>query len=269
MSTLSDAYLRELARAITRQEDITDERARAILYELALRIYALLLRELPDGRFERIIVWRRLKPQITALLIAASDALAALLLPATFDTEATLQRILSTYFSLPRLAPRPNDVVLRTTTVTGTPLQTLFVPSPLTGVPPFAAQLMRLLERNITAAFFRDDPTPQIAASIIRPRRNSPIATRGTVAFAWRDRFRAITAASLWALVTPNIERYTPLSAAPVRRWRWNAVLDPATCPQCRPLHNTTAPTPSAFPYGAPPLHPRCRCVLLPLIAAT
>ncbi len=39
----SEAYLRELAAAITQQEDITDAEAKEVLYELALRIYALLL----------------------------------------------------------------------------------------------------------------------------------------------------------------------------------------------------------------------------------
>ena len=273
MTPESRAYLRELARAIKRQEDITDERAQRILYELAFRIYALLLRELPTGRFERIIVWRRLKPQITLLLIAAANELATLLFPILYDTEVALQRIFATFFALPPLPPRLREVVLRTTEVTGTPVDRLFTSSPTTGVSPFTAQLMRLLERNVTAAFFADTPTPQLATDIIRIRTRlgtqTPIAARGTVAYAWRDRFRAITAASLWSLVTPNAERYSPMAATSVSLWRWNAVLDPRTCPICRPLHNTTAPNPSAFPHGAPPVHPRCRCIVIPELTAT
>ena len=273
MALNSRTYLRELAQAITRQEDLTDERARKILYELALRIYWLLLKELPPGRFERLLAWRRLRPQITLLLIAAAEALATILLPAVYDTEIALQAIMAKYLALPALPPRSRDVVFRTTTVTGTPLEQLFTPLQQTGLSPFAAQLLRLLDRTITTAFFSDIATPDIATSVVRVRsrlgKQTPIAARGTVVYAWTDRVRAITAASMWALVTPTVERYTPMAPALVTRWRWHSVLDPRTCPQCRPLNNTTASTPSSFPYGFPPLHPRCRCIVTPEITAT
>ena len=42
----SEAYLRELAAAITQQEDITDAEAKDVLYELALRMRSYLRRGL-------------------------------------------------------------------------------------------------------------------------------------------------------------------------------------------------------------------------------
>ena len=267
-------YIKAMARILTRHEDLTDRQALDVLYELALRIYALLLRELPAERFARLLAWRRIRPEILLQLIAANDRLAPIVWNAVVAAELQLQEPNATYLGISPMAPRAVTDILDATHVLGTPLSRLFVPSAANGVPPFAAQLMRLIERTVLGAFMRDEPTPQIARSIIEVRtiagRNVPLLRKGTVTNAWRERFRAITAASLWGLVRPTTERYVAAasepntSTAPAIEWLWNAILDPATCPVCRPLHHTTAPSPWSFTHGPPPLHPNCRCVVIP-----
>lgn len=271
------AYLRELAQAITRQEDLTDAEASQVLYELALRIYALLLATLPPTSFERQLRWPTIRRQLLPLLLEANARLATLLTTRLEATEPLVLRTNERYFNLPAdsLPPRPTPELLSTTSVVGTSLEALFTAPPTTGLSPFVLQLLRLLERSIFAAVFRDAPTPDVAASLLTPQIRAGITTlvplRGTVANAWRERFRSIVAASLWSLVTPaqlRTAEAAPPEAQPTQ-WRWNAILDPRTCPICRPLHNTVAPAPSAFPRGAPPLHPLCRCAVIPLRGIT
>lgn len=269
-----DEYIRELAQAITRQEDLTDSEVRDVLYELALRIYALLLAQLPDGRFERYMVWPQLRRQLLPWLFQANDVLAELLYGRVAAMETLVLPTVERMFGLDAgdLQPRPITQVLDETEVVGTRLSRLFTPAPVTGNPPFVTQLLQLLERSVIGMFFDDPATPQVAQKIVGSRtsagRQVAVVTKGTVANAWRERFRSITAAVLWAPVTPAAQRAAEIArrTGQIRQlqWRWNAVLDPKTCPRCRPLHGRTEYEPEFFPEGPPPLHPLCRCVLIP-----
>lgn len=269
-------YVRQLAEVLTRQEDLSDAEARDILYELALRIYALLLRDLPSGRFERYMAWPRIRRELIPLLLHTNDRIQQILYSRLTAVEQLIQAPVAEYINIPpnALPPRPVAELLDRTVVSGQRVSELFVPAPRTGVSPFVLQLLSMLERSVLGAFFQDTPTLQVAQKVIgvrtRGAQQVPVVTKGTVANAWRERLRSITAAALWNTVTPAIERGAAVAAQRsggqrrVQQWRWNAVLDPATCPVCRPLHNTTAPTPQMFPRGAPPLHPRCRCIAVP-----
>lgn len=266
-----NAFIRELASAITRQEDLTNAEAQEVLYELALRIYALLLATLPATSFERQLRWPTIRRQLLPQLLEANARLANLLITRLEATEPLVLRTSERYFDLPpeSLPPRPTPTLLSTTQVVGTSVEALFTPSPTTGLSPFVAQLLRLLERSIFAGVFGEATTPEVAAALLTPQTRagttSLVAGRGTVANAWRERFRSIVAAALWGLVTPaqlRAAEAAPASTQPLE-WRWNAVLDPRTCPICRPLHNTVAPDPRSFPRGAPPLHPLCRCIVI------
>ena len=268
------AYINQLAQAITRQEDLTDAEARDVLYELALRIYALLLGQLPDTRFERYMMWPQLRRQIIPWLFQANDVLAQLLFSRVTAMETLVLPTVEQMFLLEagQLQARPVTQVLDETRIVGTRLSRLFTPAAVTGITPFVSQLLQLLERSVISQFFDDPTTAQVAQKVVgvrtRSGREVPVVTKGTVANAWRERFRSITAAALWAPVTPAAQRAADVAQATgvvqQVQWRWNAVLDPKTCPRCRPLHGRVEDTPSGFPEGAPPLHPLCRCVLIP-----
>ena len=263
-----NSYMRELAEAITRQEDLSDKEAQQVLYELALRIYALLLRRLPENRFERYLRWPELRREITLWLLDANDLLATAAYNRLITTETAVTQITTRLFDLSegQLPPRPVAQLLEETTVLGTSMSRLYARNATTGLSPWVTQMLQLLERSVIAMFFKDPPTAEVAQKVVGSRTRAgkevPVVTKGTVANAWRERQRNITAAVLWAPVAPTAQRAALVAAQTghgfVTQWRWNAVLDPKTCPVCRPLHNTTAPTPQEFPGGPPPLHPRC-----------
>lgn len=271
-------YLRQLAQALTRLEDLTTPEAKDVLYELALRIYALLLRLLPEGRMERYMQWSLIRAEILIELQSASAALGAQLYSRIAAAEMVVREPTATFYDIPleALPPRPLETLLDSTIVLGTPISTLYTPDPATGYSPFTLQLMRLLERSVLALFFQEASTAEIANRVMGQRMVGgvprPLPSRGTVANAWVERYRAIVAASLWSVVTPTQLRAVAalrlLGAPTPTLWVWNAILDPRTCPICRPLDGTTAPTPDAFPRGAPPLHPLCRCIVLPARSA-
>lgn len=271
-------YLRELAQAITRQEDLNDSEAKEVLFELALRIYALLLSELPDGRLERYLRWRQLRTRIILELLSVNDRLAQQLFNRLAASELLVSDIARRYFELPigAVPPRPLTEVLDASRVVGVPVSGLFIRNPRTGLSPFVTQLLQLLEKSVVGVFFNDPPTAEVAAKVIGVRtsvgREVPVPSKGTVANNWRERVQSIVAAALWSTVQPAIDRAAETarqSGAPrqVLQWRWNAILDPRTCPVCRPLHRRLEESPEDFPQGPPPLHPRCRCVLIPQLS--
>lgn len=267
-----NAFVRTVALTLTRQEDITNKDAQDALYRFALAIYWLLLRQLPEGQLERLMAWQRLRPRVIALAEEAAAQLHEALTPRLIATEAALQEPTAQLYGVAPLPPRPIGVVLAETRVLGIGVSRLLTPSPAGAPSPFATQLVRLLERTLLPQIMRDSALDAITASILTPRttrgRTTLLPRKGTAANAFRERFRSITAASFWALTTPTLLRYATQTGVSITEWRWNAILDPKTCPVCRPLHNTTAPLPAAFPHGAPPLHPNCRCYALPVISA-
>lgn len=271
----ADEFLREIAQALTRQEDLTTPEAKEVLYELALRIYALLLQALPEGRMERYLAWPTLRAQLLTELESAAQRLGETLYSRLTAAERMVQAPVAQLYELPAdaLSPRPVTELLDTTVVLGAPISRLFTPDPLRGASPFALQLLRLLERSLLPLFFQEQATQVAAERVIGTRTRAgvvtPVPRRGTVANAWVERYRAIVAAALWSVVTPaQLRAVSALAlrgaAAPVG-WRWSAILDPRTCPICRPLDGAIAPTPDAFPRGAPPLHPLCRCIVIPV----
>lgn len=274
----NEQYLRELARALTRREDLTAAQAKDKLYELALRIYALLITRLPPTRFERELRWPALRAEALRAIEPVAQELYALLTEGVIAAESEAIRLALRLYGLPAgaIGPRPTAQLLLETRVLAQPLSVLGAPSGVTGVSPLALQLMRLLERSVFPAFFADLPTAAIVSKVAQVRtrngQREALATKGSVANAWRERFRGITAATIWGPVAIATERAAAaavaqgiLPAAQPPLWRWNAVLDPRTCPVCRPLDGTTAPSPRAFPSGPPPLHPLCRCVVIPI----
>lgn len=265
-------YLRALASAITRNEDLSNTEANDVLYELALRIYALVRQRLPNSRFERLVLWPRLRSELLPEFLRANDALRQNLYTRITAVETSLPPLVERYFRLApgTLTPRDLQKALEDSRILNLNAAELFTPNPTTGLPPMVFQLLQLLERQLYPAFFADASTPDATSRIVgtttQRGRLLPAVRKGTVANAWVERWRSITASALWSLLTPAQKRGATNRTPTL--WRWNAVLDPKTCPICRPLHGKTAQYPSLFLKGPPPLHPLCRCILVPELSA-
>ena len=240
-----DAYILALARALTRDEDLLAAEARPLLLELALRIRALLL-TLPEGQALRAFTWRTMRLQVLVLL----------------------QQISNLIYLQIRTPLLPLDTLLTTPTA-GTTLRTLFTPSAATNASPYALQLLKLLENTVLPAFITDRPTPAIAGSILSVRNIAgqarPALRKGDVANAWLARTKAITSATLWSLVVPIQQSAATATSTTITGFRWNAILDPKTCPLCIALNGTVVKEIENFQPTPPPRHPLCRCVAIPL----
>lgn len=268
-----DEYLLQLARALTRREDLLRSEIRTPLLELLLRLRALILTIYAPGTSAplRTFLYSRLRPQILALIQPLTTTYYTSLRTILPELHTDLRTLNTAYFRLPdNTLPTPTLTTLLTTaTILNRPARTLLAPGP-TGISPLTLQLERLLETSVQAAILRDAPADAIASLLVTGTASRPTIRKGTIANAWLDRITATTSALLWSLNPPLQQQAadaTPTSAVdrPITGWRWNAVLDPKTCPICRPLHNTVAASIDDFPSGPPPLHPRCRCITIPL----
>lgn len=270
-----DEYLLQLARLLTRYEDTTTREARATLLELVLRIRALILTSFgtTTNAAVRTLLYSQLRPQILALLQTFTTTYYANLRTTLLAAEPQIRALTEQFFNLPKntLTPLTLAELLAITSTLNRPTRDLLSPTP-SGISPFTLQLERLINNTIQPAILRETPTPNLLQLLITTRniagRTTPYTPKGTIpkgtaTNALLERIAATTSAILWSLNAP-FQTIAATLTTPPSQWRWNAILDPKTCPICRPLNNTVAPTPQDFPRGAPPLHPRCRCVVIP-----
>lgn len=264
----AEAYIRALAEAVTRQEDIIADDTRRELLELAYRLRALLL-QLPNAALERQLAYSRLRRRITAEIQYTLNRIFPAITNALEPIELLTLDAAGALFDVAAPLPRNTAQLLSETRIRFQSLNSLFTLRTATGASDFAVQLFRLLDKTVQAAFLQNVPTAELADRVVRVRtrgdRRIPVLTKGTVANSFRSRFKAIVAAAFWAIAYTNQQRTAAGARRRIEGWRWNAVLDPKTCPICRPLDDTTALFPDAFPQGPPPLHPFCRCIVIPM----
>jgi SPP1 gp7 family putative phage head morphogenesis protein len=264
-----DEYILALARALTRDEDLLAAEARPLLLELALRIRALLL-TLPEGQALRAFTWRTMRLQVLVLLQQISNLIYLQIRTPLLPLATRIATPTAKFFRLPLTElPTPTLDTLLTTPTAGTTLRTLFTPSAATNASPYALQLLKLLENTVLPAFITDRPTPAIAGSILSVRNIAgqarPALRKGDVANAWLARTKAITSATLWSLVVPIQQSAATATSTTITGFRWNAILDPKTCPLCIALNGTVVKEIENFQPTPPPRHPLCRCVAIPL----
>ncbi|MFZ9655549.1 MAG: phage minor head protein [Limnohabitans sp.] len=264
----AEAYIRALAEAVTRQEDAVADDTRRELLELVYRLRLLFL-QLPSGQLERQLAYSRLRRRIYREIQYTLNRIFPTLTNALEPIELLTLDAAAALFDVTPLPSRNGAELLTQTRLRGQTLNSLFMLRVSTGTSDFAQQLFRLLDKTVQSAFLQNIPNDELANRLVQVRvrgdRRIPVLTKGTVANSFRSRFKGIVAAAFWAIAYANQQRTARLARRPIQEWRWNAVLDPKTCPVCRPLDGTTALIPDAFPQGPPPLHPYCRCVVIPL----
>lgn len=281
-----EEYLVSSGNALRRNEKSAEDDTKALLLLLLWRLRQSLIASLPDTGISRQLTLEALLAPFARELQDYSTQFLQVLLLQLEEVDAEHARRAAEYARLAITArdyrPRRGDDLLRTTRNAGTTLLEFFTPDPRTGLSPYTAAHLRAIRAKILAGIMRGDTTIEIARTVVAERTRAgfiqPINARGTIYSALRNRDTALIANAIWEVsgyaeravferkayltrqypVTPDAPAFASAG------WRWHAILDPKTCPICRPLDGLTRDRPSAFPY-TPPVHPRCRCRILPI----
>lgn len=261
----NDQYLNSLNRYLRQVEADVSTRLRFLMVRSIVRIRDLILRDLPDEGLSRQIIYQQIRLQFEAALAELNDTFRETLLD-------SLQEMQLEVLALAHLRLEGGDAelfgredLLRLVKVFGgwSLLEYFRRRSPSR----FMAEIIRLVDAKVQRGIMEGLPTEEIARQIVpevakRSRKPQLTIRKGTVLNAIRNRLDATIAQAVWQLAT-NSERMT-WDDATVERWVWNAVLDERTCPICTPLDGLEEMNRDDFPYS-PPVHPNCRCRILPL----
>lgn len=238
---------------------------RPILLAVAVRLRRL-VEQLPEGGIFRSQQWQMIReralPELMRLEASLRDSLPAALL----EMEPGVRDAAATYRGLPTPSPRlfPVRAILDQPATGGASLaETL-------GEPQWPGRVARRaavqLDQTVQAQLFRNAPTSEIAekvvAEITRKGVRVPVLKTGSFANRLWNNLKNVVANATWQTVNDNAQEVWR-SDRPVE-WQWEAVLDPKTCPICRPLDRQVRRSPTDFPFQ-PPVHPNCRCVILPV----
>jgi len=231
-------------------------------------IYILLRRlvlQLSTTGIFRQYEWLRLRDQARLILMRLSDSFSSELLARLNLMEPGLRRIAADHINRPLPPALPQRTMAETATATvvlGAPLSQQFAPG-ATNL--FVERHLEDLDRTVQKGLMADRSTADIADDVIKVTtiRGEERGVLGTGSAARRaaSKLRNFAAAAVWAVVNSETSRIWQTGGP--REWIWIAVLDPATCPICRPLANQVRPTRAGFGIE-PPAHPNCRCVILP-----
>jgi hypothetical protein len=275
-----DEYLIASYAVLSKNERSVQDKIKALLLLLLWRLRQSLLSSLPSTGMSRYVIWSSLLPTLIFELRDYNNAFRTILLQELETVEREHVARASSYAGLAATLrdykPRTGDTLLKTTRSGGRTLFALFEVNPITDTSPFMDAHLRSIRAKVETGLMREDTTIEIARTVVaeRTRRGyvQPKNARGTTYSAILNRDNALIANSVWD-VSGHVERAifarqqqkTATTPAPFAAggWVWHSILDPKTCPICRPLDGRRGATQTDFPY-IPPVHPRCRCRILP-----
>lgn len=256
-----------LALALSAEKNVV-RGIRSEFLDAMRRLRRLAQRMSPDGEF-RQYEWRELRRQAPELIYPAIAAMAVELLPVLKDLAEPVQQYAQDYVNIENIpASEPDDIFLLTTTmIAGVPLIKLLGPQGN-----LTQSLFNFLDKSVSVGLLRGDTTAQIANQILAlTTRNGKVVPRvatGSFASKASAQIKNTLSSSVWSAVNNNlITAWRPVEA----RWIWIAQLDERVCPICSQLDGKIVPKPTSFvstTFGIrqPPVHPNCRCAIMPLL---
>ena len=255
-----EKFMAILLALATRVERGVTALIKPILVSVMLQLRRLVQQMSPDGIF-RIYQWQQLQTRAVQALFPLTDTIRTLLPDALAKLEPGIREEAARYLRLPtppRSIPRPLNSMLEQTQVAGQSLDRAVQQLPV--------QMAIDLDKTVRTALLRQDSTAEIADKVIklttRAGVETPVIRTGSFANRMLNRLMNTVAGATWDVVNRSaVEIWNPASP---NRWVWSAVLDPKTCPVCAPLDGQVRRTPAEFPV-LPPVHPGCRCVVLPV----
>ena len=256
-----------LALALVSEKRIARELREEFLRSMR-SLRRLVQRMSPDGAF-RAVEWNSLRREVPEIISPLISAMAVQIVPELKSLAEPVQVSAQDYAGLENTPiAEPDDIFLLTTTlIAGVPLlKMLGLNGNMTN------SLTKYLDRIVDVGLLRGDSTAKIVNDVMAlGTRNGKIVPRiatGSFASKASAQIKNTVASSVWSAVNNNlITAWKPVDNV---QWVWNAVLDTRLCPVCRPLNGKIVPKPTSFvstTYGVrqPPVHPNCRCAIVPL----
>lgn len=264
MATNAEAYLRRVDRELRSLE----LRLQQLIRGTALQAIAQLrdiLSSLPSDGLSRRITYRLLRPRLETALIHLNDTLASLLSLELHRFTARARELAALYAGINPADPLPLPTeVMQRTRFLGHTLAAYFQrhsPSQ------FMREILRLADRTVERAILEGTPTPDLLALVLpeatRKGRRVPIVLRGSIAYTALARINALITTSVWNVFSAE-SRMVWDRLPDIVAWEWQAILDPKTCPICRPLDGRREKSLQDFEV-LPQVHPHCRCVVIPV----
>ena len=246
------------------------------------KIRRLIQQMSPTGQF-RGLEWNVLAPQALPILEEITVTLRNSMLPEIQTLLPEVQDAAYDY-SLPeetepqQLQPVSQQQLLNTLQIAGAGAL-LTMMGNRAGPNRYTLGMANDLSKTVRGMILGEKTTQEISDKVLKllTNRGKVVAKINTGSYAnqmWA-RSKNTVAAVVWDGVSQQLmESWKDVSAT---RWRWNARLDPATCPICRPLSGKILPKPVRVRMtrwgiqapgvpGYPPIHANCRCSILPLL---
>ena len=223
----------------------------------------------PTGQF-RALEWNRIAPQTLPLLEEITAAMRESMLPEIQQLLPEVQDAANDFMrpeetEPQEITPVTQEQLLNTLQIAGAG-SLLVMLGNRRGINRFTLGMASDLHKMVTSMILAEKTTQEISDKVLKliTSKGKVVAKVNTGSFANRmwTRSKNTVAAAVWDGVSRQL-RQTFGDATP-DEWVWNAILDPRTCPICRPLAGQRRPTQYGF-VRLPPIHANCRCAVLPV----
>jgi hypothetical protein len=256
-----------LSLATRRERQIVQDN-RVLFTDVMRKLRRLVQRMSPEGAF-RQYEWRRLQREAPQIINELVVGFTETLMPELVALEEPVQEFAQDYADLDELSfvPQTEQQLLNNIFIEKLPL-ILF----LTYNGRLTKSLFEDFNRVVNTGLLRGETTQQIADKVLkltmRKGKVVPVVKTGSFANKASTQIKNTLDNAVWGTINNNLN-IGWRDVAPTY-WVWNAVLDGKTCPVCVPLNGKRVPRPPAFVSTGysrtlPPVHPNCRCVILPV----
>lgn len=220
-----------------------------------------------DGVF-RAYQWKEARPYLEMILQPVVDTIAEVLPPKLSLMEPAVRKQAAEFIDMavPELSFRSSNAMMVKAMSGQHTLDELLGASGQDSR--MVKRYVENIDRVVKIGLLTERPTLDIADDVMKPLirngRETQTIVRGTVANQNLNITKNMVAEATWDVVENNLLQVWSKEGKKVRKWVWNSVLDPDTCPVCAPKDGETADSPEEF-MQIPPVHPNCRCSILPL----
>ena len=266
-----EQFMLLMLQLATRREREVIKNNRQLFLRTMRDLRRLVQRMSPDGEF-RSYEWRRLQSEAPRMINNFVTGLAETLMPELVALEAPVQELAQDYIDIEETSfvPQTEQQVLESVYIDRSKLPLLAY---LVYNGRLANDLVNRFNRAVDIGLLRGDPTPKIADDIVkltvRAGQVVPVMNTGSYAKIASTQVDNTIDGAVWGQINQNLK--VAWRGTEPKYWVWNAVLDSQTCPVCAPLHLKIVPKPptfvsTGFSRTLPPVHPRCRSSILPVL---